>query len=45
MEYLIIQHLSSPVCAKLNKVYCTRTWNWSSILGTPCRYGLFPTWM
>jgi len=32
MEYLIIWHLSSPVGARLNKVYCARIWNWCSVL-------------
>jgi len=31
MEYLIIWHFSSPVGTRLNKFYCTRTWNWSNV--------------
>jgi len=31
MEYLTIWHLSSPVGARLQKFYCTCTWNWSSL--------------
>ena len=41
MEHLIIQHLSSPMGARLNKIYCTRTWNQSRLLETSCGSGYF----
>jgi len=31
MEGLLTQHQSSAVGARLNKFYCTSTWNWSSL--------------